>query len=122
MKSVAHLEEFVDMPELLNRVEHDEELLVELLMLFQEDLPESRAALDRACSNGDLQEMAQAAHKLKGMLANLSAKRSAALAAEIESTARAANAPKMPELMTAFEQEIAALATALGSLESSRNQ
>jgi two-component system sensor histidine kinase/response regulator len=122
MKSASLLEEFVDLPELLNRVENDEDLLVELFLLFQEDLPESRAALEAAVGSGDLQMIAQAAHKLKGMLANLSAKHCAELAAEIESAARAVNAPKIPSLMAEFERQIAAFSLALGSFATSANE
>ncbi|MFZ1015561.1 MAG: Hpt domain-containing protein, partial [Terracidiphilus sp.] len=85
MKSATLLEGFVDFPELLDRVEGDQELLAELLALFQEDLPASRAGLQEAVARGELHEIERTAHALKGMLANLSAKHTAALAAEIES-------------------------------------
>jgi HPt (histidine-containing phosphotransfer) domain-containing protein len=122
MKSVAILEEFVDLPELLERVENDEDLLAELFTLFQEDLPLSRAALQAAVDGGNLREIEQAAHKLKGMLANLSAKRTTALAAEIESTARSSNAQKVPELMATFDLQITALSAALGASTASARE
>ncbi len=115
MKSISFLEEFVNLPELLDRVENDQALLAELLALFQEDLPESRAALQTALDGGDLHEIERAAHRLKGMLANLSAKDTASLAAEIESTARAGNAQKIPELVTMFDVRIAPFSAALDS-------
>ncbi len=73
MKSVALLEEFVNLPEMLGRVENDRELLVELFALFQEELPASREALQSAIRADDLPETANTAHRFKGMLANLSA-------------------------------------------------
>jgi two-component system, sensor histidine kinase and response regulator len=116
MKSVSVLEEFVNLTELMDRVENDEELLTELLTLFQADLPENRAALQTAVDKGDLRQIEQAAHRLKGMLANLSAKHGAAQAAEIESTARAGNAQKVRELVSAFDHWIMAFSAALDSL------
>lgn len=107
------------MPELLGRVEDDQELLAELLALFQEDLPTSRAALQEAVAQGELHEIERTAHALKGMLANLSAKHTAALAAAIESAARAGDSPKIPELISAFNPEINAFSAALDSFMAS---
>lgn len=119
MKSFSSLAEFVNLPELLDRVEGDEDLLRELLVLFQEDLPGSRDAMQIAIDRGDLGEIERAAHKLKGMLANLSAKSTVSLAAEIEATARAGNTLKIPELVSAFEAQITAFSVALDSFMAS---
>lgn len=119
MKSFSSLAEFVNLPELLDRVEGDEDLLRELLVLFQEDLPGSRDAMQIAIDRGDLGEIERAAHKLKGMLANLSAKSTVLLAAEIEATARAGNTLKIPELVSAFEAQITAFSVALDSFMAS---
>jgi hypothetical protein len=53
------------------------------------------------------------------MLANLSARDTASLAAEIESTARAGNAQKIPELVSMFDLLITAFSTALDSFMAS---
>jgi two-component system, sensor histidine kinase and response regulator len=119
MKSITVLEEFVSLPELMHRVENDEELLAELFALFQEDLPESRAALQTAVDNGDLRHIEQAAHRLKGMLANMAAIRAAAQAAEIESAARAGNTQMIQELVVIFDRQITALSAALNSFNTS---
>jgi|SRR5579872_832420 len=113
--SFSSLAEFLNLPELLERVENDEDLLRELLALFQEDLPASRNALQTAIAGGDLTEIERAAHRMKGMLANLSAKQAASLAAEIESAARAGDSLKIPELISLFDPQIATLSAALGS-------
>lgn len=119
MKSINSLSEFVNVPELLDRVENDQELLAELFALFQEDLPASRAALRIAVDGDDLREIERTAHRLKGMLANLSAKQTASLAAEIESTARAGNAANVRDLMSTFDPQMSALSAALDSLMTS---
>jgi two-component system sensor histidine kinase/response regulator len=119
MKSFSSLSEFVNLPELLERVESDEDLLRELLALFQEDLPWSRAALQTAIAGGDPREIERAAHRLKGMLANLSAKTPASLAAEIESAARAGDTQKIPELVATFDPQISAFSAALDAFMAS---
>ena len=65
----AVLEKFVDLPDLLARVENDRELLAELFVMFQEELPGLQNTLHHAMDVGDLPEGAKAAHALKGMLA-----------------------------------------------------
>lgn len=115
MNSFSTLAGFINLPEMLERVEGDEDLLRELLALFQEDLPGSREALQTAIKGGDLGEIERAAHRLKGMLANLSARSAASFAAEIESAARAGNAEKIPGLVQLFDPQIIALSAALDS-------
>jgi HPt (histidine-containing phosphotransfer) domain-containing protein len=80
-------EKFVDMPDLLGRVENDRELLTELFVMFQEELPGLQSALHDAIGVGNLPEGAKAAHALKGMLANMSMRKGATMAASIESAA-----------------------------------
>ncbi len=109
----ALLEKFVDLPDLLARVENDRELLTELFVMFQEELPGLKGALHHAVDLGNLPEEARAAHALKGMLANMSMKQGAALAAGIEDAARAGDLPALKETLAAFDSEIAALSAAL---------
>jgi len=107
------LEKFVNLPDLLARVEDDRELLAELFLMFQEELPDLQDALHSAMDVGDLLEAAKAAHALKGMLANLSMKQGASLAATIEDAARAGDMPKVKETLAAFDSETVALLAAL---------
>jgi HPt (histidine-containing phosphotransfer) domain-containing protein len=109
----ALLEKFVNLSELLARVEHDRELLAELLVMFQEELPGLQDALHDAILVGDLAETAKAAHALKGMLANLSMRQGAFLAATIEAATRAGDIPAVKETLTAFDSEIADVSAAV---------
>ena len=115
MKSLSSLEGFLVLPELLDRVENDEDLLAELFLLLQEDLPGSRAALQLAIEASDLPGIEKAAHRLKGTLANLSAKEAASLAAGIESAARTGDSRKIEETMAAFAPQLTAISRALDS-------
>jgi HPt (histidine-containing phosphotransfer) domain-containing protein len=109
----ALLEKFVDLPDLLARVENDRELLTELFVMFQEELPGLQDALHHAIDAGDLPEGVKAAHALKGMLANMSMKKGSTMAASIETAARAGNIGASKETLVAFDSEIAALSAAV---------
>ena len=111
----ASLEQYVNMPELLARVENDSELLTELFALFQEDFPRLRDALHNAVHAGDPLQVEKAAHALKGMLANLSIKHGAALAANVEAAARAGDAREIQQAMAAFDGEETGLLAAVGT-------
>jgi len=109
----APLEKFVDLPDLLARVENDRELLTELFAMFQEELPILQDTLHHAIDRGDLPEGTKAAHALKGMLANMSMKQAASLAARIEDAARTGDIPAIKATLAAFDSEIAALSGAV---------
>lgn len=115
MYSFSLLERYIKLPELLDRVEGDRELLVELFALFLDDLPGNREALLKAIDGGDLVGAAGEAHKLKGMLANLSAVHIASLASEIESAARDGNIDRIKRLMPDLDAEIDGFSAALNA-------
>ena len=113
VSNVALIERFVDLPDLLARVENDLELLAELFVMFQEELPVLQATLHDAINIGDLPQTATAAHTLKGMLANMSMKQGASLAASIEAAARSGNIQAVKVTLVAFDSEIAAVSAAV---------
>jgi two-component system, sensor histidine kinase and response regulator len=111
----AMLGGFVDLPDLLARVEGDRDLLTELIVIFREELPGLHGALHVATDMGDLSQAAKAAHTLKGMLANMSMKRGATIAADIEMAARSGHLPSLKGTLASFDSEIAELSAAVGA-------
>jgi two-component system, sensor histidine kinase and response regulator len=109
----AELDEFMDLPDLLARVENDHELLTELFLMFREELPRLKDALHDAMDLGDLSQAAKAAHTLKGMLANMSAKQGTMMAATLEAAARSGNIPAIKETLVSLDSEITAFSAAL---------
>lgn len=95
----------VNWPDLLIRVDGDYVLLHELIALFEEEFPMIRERLQNAMDSGDTEEMRCAAHKLKGMLANLSFQRGVELATEIEMAARMGDGSGVPAVVTTFDRE-----------------
>lgn len=77
----------VNLPELLARMAYDGELLQEILELFKEEFPKSRLSLLEAFERGDMQQIRNDAHNLKGMLAGLSIIEGSSSAMRIEKMA-----------------------------------
>lgn len=96
-------------PELLLRVDHDQELLRDLLNIFREDFPPMMRSLQSAVAASDLKNIAAISHTLRGMLSNLAATRASAAAAELEKLAHAADQVSTRSVLTRLEQETAAL-------------
>jgi HPt (histidine-containing phosphotransfer) domain-containing protein len=118
---VQTLERFVDMTELNARVDNDRELLVELLTLFQTEFPRLHEALHAAIDSGNLNQVEEIAHTLKGMLANLAIKLPSQLAAGVEFAARAGDAQEVQKAVARFDREEAGLLAAVEAFIAGRN-
>ncbi|MGB2590031.1 MAG: Hpt domain-containing protein [Candidatus Acidiferrum sp.] len=105
-----HSEPVWNQAELLERVDNDQELLIELLAIFQEDFPRTVKSLEEAVAARDLKNTASLSHTLKGMLSNLGGTRAAAAAAKLEKLASSAEgkAP-LKDAFDALQREAASL-------------
>jgi len=95
----------VNLPELLSRVENDWDLLRELAGIFHEEFPRYTDALRLAIQDGNLEQAREAAHALKGMLANLAAARPAAAASELEQLAKSGQQAALAASFKKFEAD-----------------
>jgi HPt (histidine-containing phosphotransfer) domain-containing protein len=107
------IEEFMDLPELLARVENDRELLTELLVMFRDELPGLLNTLHQVINLGDLAQAARVAHTLKGMSANLSLRRGTDLIKDIEQAAQIGDISLIKNRLVPLDSEIAAFLTAI---------
>jgi len=73
----------------LKFIDNDLELLNELIQIFVETIPEQLTTLNAALENYNLEDLANAAHTIKGMAGNFFAESATTLAAELEKSARA---------------------------------
>jgi HPt (histidine-containing phosphotransfer) domain-containing protein len=94
-----------DQGELLARVDHDRELLHDLLRIFKEEFPRQLQVLREAVSSGDGQRVAAVAHTMKGMLSNLAASQSAASAERLEQLGRSGEKSGFRDALAAFERD-----------------
>ncbi len=67
-------EEILDLPEFLERVQDDKELLLELLDIYQNDFQQKRKLLADALAANKFEDIRGIAHSLKGASGNISAK------------------------------------------------
>ena len=108
--------EQVDRASLLERVEGDQELLVEMVHLFQQDAPSLVAALKDALQRGDMTVLERSAHSLKGAAGNLSAKAVAAAALQLEKDAKNQDAAGANASFLEVERALKHLLPALAEL------
>ncbi len=109
-------EDIIDLPDVLNRVQDDKELLLELLDIYQEDFLLKREALGQAVVAKDLPKIKEVAHSMKGASGNISAKRMYESCLKLESLAKEQNVNGMDEVLKAIDiqfQEVKANAEKL---------
>jgi len=94
-----------NLPELLVRVENDQELLRDLLHIFKEGFPPMLQSLQSALAASDWKNVVAISHKLHGMLSNLAATRAAAAAGELETFASTGDHGAIRGILARLEQE-----------------
>jgi len=99
----------VNLPELLERLEDDYELLCELVAAFERTFPPQLQALQAAVARADMSTVTTASHTLKGMLAGLSVTRAATAAQRLEQMGRDGLSPGLAEALKVLEHEVANL-------------
>jgi len=98
----------LDREEALRRLE-DVDLFLEIFQLLVDSFPERRALLRGHLEAGRGQELASAAHALKGALAAVGAARSADLARQLEEAGRSGELSGLEGLLDQLDQEFEAL-------------
>ena len=96
-------EDIIDLPDVLERVQGDKELLLELLDIFQEDFLLKRAILAEGITKSDLNKIKEVAHSMKGASGNISAKRMHATCLDLEQLARSGGTTGMDSLLTTID-------------------
>ncbi|MBU2549392.1 MAG: response regulator [Proteobacteria bacterium] len=99
----------LDLDELIERLQGDRDLLSELAGLFFTRVPDVMRELDQAVLEQNSNEMKTAAHGLKGMAGNLSAKALSRAAQRLEAMGRDGNLSGATEAMAALRLEIGRL-------------
>jgi HPt (histidine-containing phosphotransfer) domain-containing protein len=90
-------------------VDHDRDLLCELIEIFKEDFPRLLEALRQSVADENLKAVETKSHALKGMLLGLSVTRAAAIAARLEQMGREGRALGLAETLALLESEVADL-------------
>jgi HPt (histidine-containing phosphotransfer) domain-containing protein len=101
--------DILDCKTLWERVAGDADLLREIVALFLVDYPERLRELHAALRRQDSSALAEAAHRLKGALGNISANNALVVAQHVEALARAGDVRAVPEAVARLEDELARL-------------
>jgi len=112
----VHSPQVLDRDALLDRVGGDIEFLQEIAGLFLEDCPKLLAQIRTAVSGGDARTLENAAHTLKGSVANFGAEAARDAAFRLEALGRSGDMKPAPDAYSVLEQEIQRFTQELGRL------
>ena len=117
-------QEYVSFDEdaLLARVDNDVELVHELVHLFLDDCQQRTASLELALENRDGEQLAQAAHTLKGSAGNLCAYGVHEAAGRLEAVARLGDLHQASSLFIELQREMTHLQTVLKEVVSQKHE
>jgi len=108
--------EQIDRASVLERVEGDQELLTEMIHLFQEDAPTQLNTMREALRCGDMKLLERSAHSLKGAAGNLSAQAVTAAAGKLEKDAKNNDSEAAKKSLAEVELSMQRLQPALNEL------
>jgi histidine phosphotransfer protein HptB len=98
-------EEIIDLPDVMERVKYDKELLLELLDIFQEDFQKKRQVLVDAVAAGNIEKVKETAHSIKGSSGNISAKPMHTSCLKLEQLAKSGTTTGMSDLITVIDSQ-----------------
>jgi HPt (histidine-containing phosphotransfer) domain-containing protein len=108
--------EHFDPEALWRRVDHDRDLLRELVAVFTEEAPGLLARIDEGIQAGLAGDVKKASHKLKGSLLQFSARTAVAAAQELEEKAQNGLVAGAAPLLNRLRHEIDLLREALSAM------
>ncbi len=103
----------VDKETMLGNVEHDMELLADLVDAFFSDYPEQMRLLEIAIQDGDAEMLYRTAHSLKGAAASLGATPTAHLSLQLENLGRENRCAEAKHLLPQLQAEVQRVRDAL---------
>ena len=109
-------DEIFDREAALEQMGGDEELLVELVEVFLEDLPERLREIREAVARADADGLQRAAHTLKGSVGNFAARAVYETALELENVGKSGDLQSAGEVCARLNAQIDLLKAALADL------
>lgn len=101
------MSEAIDLPDVMERVQDDKELLLELFVIFQEDFQKKRPVLGEAIATGDVGKVREIAHGVKGASGNISAKALHAACLKLEMMAKDNTTAGMQDVLADIDVQFA---------------
>ena len=106
----------IDIDRIMTRVGGRKQILKKMVDVFTEELPDQIAALHRAIDQQSPEDLRQAAHALKGSVANFDAKAAYEAASALEQMGKSNNLSQAPATCQTLEHELSAVQNALKEL------
>ena len=100
----------------LERIEHDQELYVEICGIFRDDAPQIMLQLKETFRDADLSAATRHAHSLRSASANIGAADLSVMARTAENALRAGDRKNIPALFSKLDQEMSRVVEALHQL------
>ncbi len=110
------LTEVIDLPELIQRVDGNAELMVKLCEIFLSTHAELLMQLKKTVDDKDFNGIHRVSHNLKGVLANLAAKNAFERAYELTRLAREEDFTEIPNVREKLDHEVARVSKVLKAL------
>ncbi len=107
----------IDLPDVLERVQDDWELLLELLDIFDQDFQVKRPALSEFFAQKNFDKIRDIAHSLKGAAGNISAKELFQSFYQLEKMAEGKDPSRMEAVFKAIDQQFTDLRAAVVELK-----
>ena len=108
--------EHFDPDALWHRVHGDVTLLRELVELFDSEVPEMLARIDKAIKNALPSDLEKASHKIKGTMLQFSAHVAASIALKLEKNGQIGAMAGAAELLQKLQQEVSEVQKALHAM------
>jgi len=99
----------IDLPEVLERVQDDRELLLELFDIFQTDFEEKRKEIEEFLKQKNFSGLRDIIHSVKGAAGNISAKPLHVICSQIEAFAERQELSEINATMPGLDKEYAQL-------------
>jgi len=97
-------EQPIDLPEFLERVQDDKDLILELLDIFDQDYAVKRKLFDDVVSKKDFEQLKSITHSLKGASGNISAKQLRSCFLKLEEMAKMNDVTHAPEVLKELDE------------------
>ena len=97
--------DILDLPELLERVQDDRELMLELFDIYLADFKNKRLLLKKAIDQNNGEEIRQIAHALKGSSGNISAKNLHKIFYILEDMGKSQNCQDAVSILSQIDEE-----------------
>ncbi len=95
----------LDLPDVMERVQDDQELLLELLDIFEKDFIEKRESITRFLKDNQSGAVRDLSHSMKGAAGNISAKAIFNTCAKMEQLAEKGNLAEVKNLLDSLDKQ-----------------